>query len=443
MIEHKHLNKWDSNSKQKWGYFGEHVKNRIEYYLQRRIGMGKKNLEVGGGWYLSYPNSTVIDLSLVALHINPAEEKLQFNLEDLSLGKILPYKEDTFDTATMISLWEYLNNPKDVMNELDRVVKPGGEVYIINGQGAGDYECIVGLTESNKIEKILKEWGYKTFRESIPVKNYICNENNTFQSVITTLPKGREKKIRKPFDSKIFLQNYSRHTYRKKVRLMEELIEYPVTKHSIEWLQRIENASNEFYNKTGKIILLFSESIPQSVYMKREGEYEGLTKMTVIDEDEKINSNIRVQKFLREKYDLNFGYTIDYICKYSKKRHIEKCKKMSELNDSILNLMSGIPLNSKTKEFRNILYKILKKNHSCLKEELQKRRARKINFITTNFRQKTKAQELINKKNELMKKTDEIANYNKFNLEKYLKPLQESIYTNNHVPIENVNQFLI
>jgi len=50
---------WDGNGKQLWTYFNETIKQYIEFYLSKRL--KGRNLEVGGGWYFSYPNSDVVE----------------------------------------------------------------------------------------------------------------------------------------------------------------------------------------------------------------------------------------------------------------------------------------------------------------------------------------------------------------------------------------------
>jgi len=134
---------WDHHGSYQWTYFPDEIKQRIKFFLLKRL--RGKNIEVGGGWYHSYPDSVVVDLSSVCLKHNPAKEKLQFDLEIIGEGKKLPYKDNSFNSATLISVWQYLQHPKAVLGELERILKPGAEIYLINGQGAGLKECIVIL----------------------------------------------------------------------------------------------------------------------------------------------------------------------------------------------------------------------------------------------------------------------------------------------------------
>ena len=126
---------WDYHSSEKWVYFAEEDKRLISHFLSERLS-GKRNLELGGGWYLSHPGSTVLDLSSVALEHNPAKHKVQFDLDTIKQGKKLPFPDHSFDSATMISVWQYLRCPALVLEELRRVLIPGGKLYVINLRNA-------------------------------------------------------------------------------------------------------------------------------------------------------------------------------------------------------------------------------------------------------------------------------------------------------------------
>lgn len=84
---------------------------------------------------MTHPGSTVVDISPKALEYNPANEKIEFDLDDIQLGRKLPFPDHSFDHATMISVYQYLKGGKKFRDELMRVLKPGAELYIINMNG--------------------------------------------------------------------------------------------------------------------------------------------------------------------------------------------------------------------------------------------------------------------------------------------------------------------
>ena len=181
--ENRHESTWDHHGSYQWTYFADEIKQRIQYFLLQKL--NGKNIEIGGGWYLSYPNSVVVDLSSVCLEYNPAKEKLQFDLDTIGEGKQLPYEDDYFSSATLISVWQYLRHPKAVLGELERILKPGAEIYLINVQGAGLEECIVEASRTEILQKFFQELGYDSLIEHIPTFGGKVRE---LQSVCVAMP---------------------------------------------------------------------------------------------------------------------------------------------------------------------------------------------------------------------------------------------------------------
>lgn len=112
----------DNHSSGQWVYFAEEIKQRICFFLSDKL-FGK-NLELGGGWYLSHPHSTVVDISPKALAYNPAKEKVEFDLDSITDGNKLPFPDHSFDHATMVSVYQYLRESQAFKDEIMRVLKP-------------------------------------------------------------------------------------------------------------------------------------------------------------------------------------------------------------------------------------------------------------------------------------------------------------------------------
>ncbi|HUK39756.1 MAG TPA: methyltransferase domain-containing protein, partial [Candidatus Acidoferrales bacterium] len=47
----------------------------------------------------------------------------------------LPFREDTFEAAINVDVLEHLREPKEVLKELCRVLRPGGNLFLIAPQG--------------------------------------------------------------------------------------------------------------------------------------------------------------------------------------------------------------------------------------------------------------------------------------------------------------------
>lgn len=416
---------WDHHGSYQWGYFADEVKSLIKFFLSRKL--TGKNIEFGGGWYLSYPNSVVVDLSSVCLQHNPAKEKLQFDLDELGKGKRLPYGDHSFDSATFISVWQYLRHPNAVVNELERIVRPGGEVYLINGQNGGLEECIVGTTRSENIVHFFRELNYDTVVEVIPSPGKI----NEFQSVCVAMPdsdlfgknpskiKDREKIIRKNKEllenPSVFFELYTNYEIRKIYEYLAQLREFPVTQYSQEYLARTEAFSQECKKETGIAPLLFIEhDIEQSLLMLTPENKSFFVNMILIGENERINENNEEIESLLNKYELKFSKYFGYFHFPTTNRVLEHCRQFvneghqigsGKGNETDLmkfgDFISAISLNSFTRELQSDIYNALKPRVKDLDERIEKRKAFGYSMCTMESKQKRRISKLIELKRKI------------------------------------------
>ena len=195
-------------------------------------------------------------------NIAPKARKHQFDLDTIAEGAKLPFQKHSFDSATLISVWQYVKEPFKMMAELERVLKPGGEVYIINGQGAGLDECKVNSAHTNVIIQSLQEKGYATWWEQIPILSG-CKD---FQSVCVTLPGGTVKK--RTLDKERFLDQFLEHEARLCRDKALQVAEYPITKLAGELSRRANAFSKEYAETTSATPYVFSEyDLPQAFAM--------------------------------------------------------------------------------------------------------------------------------------------------------------------------------
>lgn len=422
-----HESTWDHHGSYQWTYFVDEIKQRIKYFLLQRL--HGKNIEVGGGWYLSYPDSVVVDLSSVCLEYNPAKEKLQFDLDTLGEGKKLPYRDHSFNSATLISVWQYLKYPKEVVGELERILIPGAELYLINGQGAGLEECIVGRNRTENLQEFFQELGYDTLIEHIPSCGGRLSE---FQSLCVAMPdidlfgktsrmwnKEQRKKQDKEVcqDSLIFTNEYIDWEMRNISSKLAKLSSFPVTKYSQEYLERIEAFSKEYNKQTGGIPLVFVEQGFKPELAMLLPDYNFLNGIMFLIGGEGVVENgfNGPENEILKKYDLGFARYCNYFNKSTTTSLLDYCTNFklkqedyyrgSRGNEEELrkfaNFIASLGLNSFTRQLQQQVYDRLQLNVPDLDEEIQCQRALGYSFATHEHKQERKIDNLISIKQKI------------------------------------------
>ncbi len=107
---------------------------RVEELYSRVLDSGAKILDLMAGWSSHLPG-TLKDFEATGLGMN--EEELQQNrqlsgyvVHDLNRNPILPFDDNAFDAVLCTVSIEYLTRPLEVIQEVARVVRPGG-VFIV------------------------------------------------------------------------------------------------------------------------------------------------------------------------------------------------------------------------------------------------------------------------------------------------------------------------
>jgi SAM-dependent methyltransferase len=113
------------------------IKDMIDKRKQNIIRLGKPQkvliLGCGGGESCDlirtcFGTDTIIHGIDLVKHSN-IEKKLIFHNLDLEKGK-LPFQSSFFDLIVSVHVIEYLDNIADIKNEIKRVIKPEGNIYI-------------------------------------------------------------------------------------------------------------------------------------------------------------------------------------------------------------------------------------------------------------------------------------------------------------------------
>lgn len=124
---------WDIESGM-WRYnIDEIVRESIKAKITKIIGCKKNNLSLGSGNYPYVDGSVMLDYSKGMLESFKGKNKKV--LFDLGSGKRFSFKDDHFDSCTMIFVTNYIKDTLPVFKEVYRVLKDKGIFVIVNKKG--------------------------------------------------------------------------------------------------------------------------------------------------------------------------------------------------------------------------------------------------------------------------------------------------------------------
>ena len=136
------------------------VRKFIGKKIKKTIPKGK-NLDIGSGSCSYVKNSAVIDYSEEMLKLNKSGKKILFNLNN---GK-LPLNNNSFDSATLVFLINYIKELKPLLKDVKRILKKKGKIIIVQSAKptAGLYEIKQErFWKPEDVEKIMKSLKLKT-----------------------------------------------------------------------------------------------------------------------------------------------------------------------------------------------------------------------------------------------------------------------------------------
>jgi ubiquinone/menaquinone biosynthesis C-methylase UbiE len=162
-----------------------HALIRATYYAQLWKDMSKNNnreimLDVGAG---DLTNSSVfgshfirtlaLDVKITIGDVNKARESVPGLSVFIGDAQKLPFKDNTFDTVTLISLIEHVKNIQSALEEAIRILKPNGELVIQVQNKYFPFESHTGLFGLYYLPGFCRRWllkklGYDFYFEAVP-----------------------------------------------------------------------------------------------------------------------------------------------------------------------------------------------------------------------------------------------------------------------------------
>jgi len=98
---------------------------------------GDDVLDICSSWISHYPKSdawkqpgNVVGLGMNEYELSQNNMLNSYNIKDLNVDPTFPYEDSSFDKVTCVVSVDYLNKPKEIFEEIGRVLKPGGMAMI-------------------------------------------------------------------------------------------------------------------------------------------------------------------------------------------------------------------------------------------------------------------------------------------------------------------------
>lgn len=103
-------------------------------YYEEQLQDGADVLDICSSWVSHYPKKwkggKVVGLGMNEYELQQNPQLTEFVVKDLNEDPTFPFDDNSFDKVTCVVSIDYLNKPLQVMKEMGRVLRPGGEAII-------------------------------------------------------------------------------------------------------------------------------------------------------------------------------------------------------------------------------------------------------------------------------------------------------------------------
>jgi SAM-dependent methyltransferase len=103
-------------------------------YYKQHIRDGDDVLDICSSWVSHYPKDwkggRVVGLGMNEYELSQNPQLTEYVVQDLNKDPTLPFANESFDKVTCVVSIDYLTKPLQVVKEMGRVLRPGGEAII-------------------------------------------------------------------------------------------------------------------------------------------------------------------------------------------------------------------------------------------------------------------------------------------------------------------------
>ena len=103
-------------------------------YYSKNIKQGEDVLDICSSWVSHYPKDweggNVVGLGMNEYELTQNKQLSSYVVKDLNKDPKFPFEDMSFDKVTCVVSIDYLNKPLEVMKEVCRVLRPGGECIL-------------------------------------------------------------------------------------------------------------------------------------------------------------------------------------------------------------------------------------------------------------------------------------------------------------------------